>query len=130
MKKVILWIAVAVVALALIGCGLWFFIFRQADNKAEEVPAIQPVVEMTQEEAQAKVDKNTEIILASPENVDAALELADAYCALNQLDKVRESINRAASLVPSDTRSYDKMVSIYMNNNMLKEALIFIDSII
>ncbi len=127
-KKIIVWSIVAVFAVLTVSAGVWFLL--SGDNDPDvKTPPVQAPVAMTQEQAQQQIAENTEIILSAPENVDAALDLADAYCALNQMDKVKEALDRAASLVPTDTRIYDKMVSIYMSNNMVKEALLFIDNI-
>ncbi len=127
-KKILVWSLVALIIIAT-GIAAWSMLPKKPKPVETKTPEIQPLVEMTAEEAQKIIDEKTQVILKSPENVDAALALADAYSATNQLDKVKEAIARAATLVPTDTRIYDKMVSIYMNNNMVIDALLFIDDI-
>lgn len=127
-KKILVWSLVAIIIIAT-GVAAWFILPKKPKPVETKTPEIQPIVEMTAEEAQKIIDEKTQVVLKSPENVDAALALADAYCATNQLDKVKEAIQRAATLVPTDTRIYDKMISIYMNNNMVIDALLFVDNI-
>ncbi|MBR5479242.1 MAG: DUF5050 domain-containing protein [Clostridia bacterium] len=125
MKKIILWIVVAVVALGLIGGGIYFFA-----NRGEENPSpseFDPVVDDAN--VDAKIEENKQIILTEPHNVEASLILISAYAKKGDITAARGEADRIASLVPTDYRIYDTMLSIYDEKNDYVSAALFIEAI-
>ena len=125
MKKIILWIVVAVVALGLIGGGVYFFALREEENPTPS--EFDPVIDETQ--VDAIIEENKQIILTEPHNVDASLTLVNAYAKKGDIEAARLETDRIASLVPSEYRIYDTMLEIYDEKNDYVSAALFIETI-
>lgn len=125
MKKTILWIVIAVIVLGLIGGGIYFFATREEDKPEQsEVDIV-----INDAEIDSKIEENKQIILTEPQNVDASLILIKAYAQKGDIEAARLEADRIASLVPTDFRIYDTMISIYDEKNDYISSALFIDSI-
>jgi len=127
MKKIILWIVIVVVVLALAG-GAYFLFANQSGNE-DVTPEKPEKIVFNEAEIDAKIEEFKQIILVEPQNVDASIGLASAYAQKGDIEAARLEIDRIGSLVPSEYRIYDTMLGIYEEVEDYVSAALFIESI-